>query len=344
MASVNMPVKKDPMDQLAKGLQIAQSMFGIYSDYRGIKKMNAAEEDATAAKEDQANAVISEPEKAGLIAKGFQITPEKEGSSLAFNQKGKDGALTPVYFKLPGKEAGPSRYSNVTTDEGVFAVNTANPNDKIRLGSKPRAPRLGSGEGKASSRTPSGEENTIVPGFVLEGGMKPSVTELKGARDALATYSTISSNLDELKGYVEKNGSFQYFGPDGARMKQIATMTRLQMKEMANLGVLSATDYQFLDKMLQDPGSAGALFTQDATAIAQIDELKKQTELKFLNGMMSKGFKLADQPAQVANEAKAKTTSFGPSSTATAAPAEKPRTVNQNGVTYTWNDKTGKYE
>ena len=333
MASVSMPVKKDPLDQVAKGLQIAQSMFGIYSDYRGIKNMNAAEDAAAAAKEDQANKVIDEKEKAALITKGgLELTDNPEDAQLAFTQKTKDGGLAPVYFKLPKEQtkvAAP-RYQTVTTNEGVFAVNTANPADKVLLGSRPKPEKSGGPSGLSLPKRGMpkegmpGEEVTSVPGFVLDGGVKPSQIEMKDARNALATYSTITSNLDELKSYVEKNGSFQFFGPEGAKMKQIATMTRLQMKEMANLGVLSATDYKFLDNMLQDPGSAGALFTRDDTAIAQIEELKKQTELKFLNGMMAKGFKLADQPAQnPANVAPSapSSPSASPYGTATAAPA-----------------------
>lgn len=106
MASVSMPVKKDPLDQVAKGLQIAQSMFGIYSDYRGIKNMNAAEEAAAAAKDDQANKVISEPEKAALLSKNFELTDNPGDAQLAFNQREKDGTLKPVFFRklLDSKE------------------------------------------------------------------------------------------------------------------------------------------------------------------------------------------------------------------------------------------------
>jgi hypothetical protein len=144
MASVNMPVKKDPMDQLAKGLQIAQSMFGIYSDYRGIKNMNAAEDAATAAKEDQANQVIDEKDKAALITKGgLELTSDPKEAQLAFNQKNKDGGLTPVYFKLPKEQAKTAapRYQLATTQEGVFAINTANPDDKRRVGGRPMPAR-----------------------------------------------------------------------------------------------------------------------------------------------------------------------------------------------------------
>ena len=138
-----------------------------------------------------------------------------------------------------------------------------------------------------------------VPGFQLGDNVKPGITEAKDARESLATFKNVNANLDQLGQLVDKYGAFEYGGAGGAQMDSISTAIRLDLKEMAKLGVLSSTDYALLDKQLQDPSSIAALFTKGSTSKAQIDALKRNLTNKFALGMEAKGYKpdelMADQ-------------------------------------------------
>jgi len=100
MASVNMPVKKDPLDSLLKGLQIAQSAFGIYSDYRKLGQMNAAEEAA----EKSNQGYITPSEERELLAKGGELSAEPTDGGRMVKRVGESGDET-LYLKFPKKDA-----------------------------------------------------------------------------------------------------------------------------------------------------------------------------------------------------------------------------------------------
>lgn len=132
MAEVYMPQKKDPLETIVRGLQVAQGVFGIATDWKKLKAMNQAEEDT-------ANQTIGSKEKVELASRGAMQTDDPAQADVKFTERGADGELKPLYFKLPKKETSerPEKYTTVTTDEGVLAVNTADPNDRVRLGARP---------------------------------------------------------------------------------------------------------------------------------------------------------------------------------------------------------------
>ena len=129
-----------------------------------------------------------------------------------------------------------------------------------------------------------------VPGFNLGSEVKPGKVEASKAREALGTYNEMVQNLEDLHQLVKDNGSFEYGGEAGTRMGGLAQDIRLQLKQMANLGVLSKTDYALLDKQLQDPTSFKQIFSRDSSALAQIEQLKELAGRKLASGMASKGY------------------------------------------------------
>jgi hypothetical protein len=101
MPGVLMPQQKDTLGDIAKGLQIAGSIYGIYTDQR---KLNAAQEeaDAKAAEEKMAagGGIDSRGEQA-LFDKGY--IPAKLGTGEVKRIKfGPNGEKTEVEFHPPG--------------------------------------------------------------------------------------------------------------------------------------------------------------------------------------------------------------------------------------------------
>lgn len=180
------------------------------------------------------------------------------------------------------------------------------------------------------------ELQLAVPGYERTGEVLPKVEEAQKFRDATSDANQLIGKLRRLRQLVKENGSFEYGGKAGAEMASLATEIQLLAKgpNMYALGVLSGPDLKLLEKITADPSSVGSLFTRDGTRLTQIDTQLKSLEDKLSSKAQSLGYR--PRNGAIANQDQVGTTQ--------SRPTNKPKTVTQNGHTYTLNESTGEYE
>jgi hypothetical protein len=187
-------------------------------------------------------------------------------------------------------------------------------------------------EGKKEARDAKKEEKELqlaVPGFERTGEVMPKPEEAVKFRKATATADQLKTKLKRLRDLVTKEGSFGMFGNDAAEMQSLATEVQLLAKspEMYELGVLTGPDMSLLEKITADPSGMSSLFTRDKTRLKQIDTQLSSVDQKLGSISKSLGYKQVGVPEKKQQN-----------------DAPKPKTVIQNGHTYTLNEETGEYE
>ena len=130
----------------------------------------------------------------------------------------------------------------------------------------------------------------VVPGWELTGEVLPDDTEAKKARDGQANYEAFKNDLVNLKDLVGKYGTVELTGPESAEMEALVKSLQLNLKNIAQLGVLSASDIPFLTKQVPDINTMKALFTSSGTFKAGLDQSLNTAESKFTNFMKSRGY------------------------------------------------------
>lgn len=97
VAVMQAPEKKDPLDTVLKGLQIAGSVYGIREASAKLEEIEAAKQQ----REDTSSGVIAPKDEAALVEKGFMRVPEAGSNTIAMKRP--DGS--PVYFQPPKAKA-----------------------------------------------------------------------------------------------------------------------------------------------------------------------------------------------------------------------------------------------
>lgn len=135
----------------------------------------------------------------------------------------------------------------------------------------------------------AGELN--VPGFNRTGEVTQTKTEAEKARSAIGTADAVKKGIEALQAQMKENGNFEWGGAGGAAMDATATDLRLQLKELANLGVLSGPDYALMLKQIPDTTSLGQLFTRQSTTDGQLNSVMDSLKRKVETSMAAKGYK-----------------------------------------------------
>lgn len=143
-------------------------------------------------------------------------------------------------------------------------------------------------EAKAKRDESAGELN--VPGYDRTGEVTQTKTEAEKARSAMGTADTVLRGIDTLKAQMKEHGNFEWGGKGGAAMDATATDLRLQLKELANLGVLSGPDYALMLKQIPDTTSLGQMFTRNDTTNSQLDSVTESIKRRVEASMKAKGY------------------------------------------------------
>jgi hypothetical protein len=177
--------------------------------------------------------------------------------------------------------------------------------------------------GELGRKADEKELTLAVPGYERTGEVLPKAEEAQKLRKASANATQLSAKLKRLKELVDQNGSFEYGGQAGTEMDSLATEIQLLSKgdDMYQLGVLTGPDMQLLTKITASPSSLDSLFTFDSTRKKQLDTQLKSITDKLDSTAASMGYRKAGAPS-----------------------GGKPKTVIQDGHTYTLNPATGEYE
>ena len=183
-------------------------------------------------------------------------------------------------------------------------------------------------------------QQVAVPGFNLTPGFRPSAEEAGKVKESKASYDTVSAQIDNLSNLVKENGTELLPTQAKRDMSLYHTDIKLQIKNLAQLGQISASDATLLSDMVPDPTSMKEQANPYAAEqmVSTYDKLKETLAEKVMQQAKSKGYAPAS-PIYTKQEKKS-----GSSLIPEANAATKPEVVNQNGHTYRLNKKTGKYE
>lgn len=150
--------------------------------------------------------------------------------------------------------------------------------------------------------------------------------DAKEIKTALANKSVIERGVDQMIELRKKhpNGTITD-REDIARGQQLSVQALLKYKNLAQLGVLSKTDIELIDRLFpQNPleVNPSAIVGQDPT-MAKLKQLKQNLHTDFNMFLETKGLNGLSDPVDP-----------------TANPNYKGETINQGGHTYQWNGKT----
>lgn len=158
-----------------------------------------------------------------------------------------------------------------------------------------------------------------VPGYQHDPavGIKPENAEKM--RDAAVRLDAFKGSMQDLVELQKQYGNFET-GENGAKMEALSKDLQVQMKELAKLGVLSASDMVLIEKQIPSLGGGmGNLFSRNENTAAQLQQTLNSRVSEAEKTMASRGYSKAGS-------------------------SSKPKSVIQNGHTYILNEATGEYE
>jgi hypothetical protein len=122
-----------------------------------------------------------------------------------------------------------------------------------------------------------------IPGLNLTGEVSPKPEEAVKLRQASAEFQTFQQDLNSYRDLIKKYGTQERSKPAvQAEMNAKAKKLQLSVKNMAQLGILSASDVPFIVKQIPDPGffqfSEGMLGALDSTEESMFNTLKNSLE------------------------------------------------------------------
>ena len=119
----------------------------------------------------------------------------------------------------------------------------------------------------------------LIPGYSLTPGMVPKEEEVNKLKGMAATATDLAGQIDLLKGSIASVGTELLPTQEKRDMALLATNIRLSIKNLAQLGQISASDAKLLDSMVPDPTAVG-LYQLNPDAPRQMQntlELLKKT-------------------------------------------------------------------
>jgi len=122
-----------------------------------------------------------------------------------------------------------------------------------------------------------------IPGYARTGQVEVDDIEARKMRDAVAESISFQDGLKAYRALIEKHGTSEITDRSvQAQMEAYAKQLQLTVKNMAQLGVLSASDIPFIEKPVPGPGffktkagMLGALDTADAYMKSKVENKLK---------------------------------------------------------------------
>lgn len=137
-------------------------------------------------------------------------------------------------------------------------------------------------------------DSVRVEGANVKPGFKPTVDDAKKMKEAKANYDTMKSSLERLDALYKKSGT-DFVGDDAAAKEAVMTDLQLSVKNLAQLGVLSKSDIEMIEKMVPNPTSfwenTKGLFGADSYQ-ARSKEFGDAMKNKYESAMKAHGYEL----------------------------------------------------
>lgn len=156
---------------------------------------------------------------------------------------------------------------------------------------------------EAQEKAAEGVKGTIVPGFILTQGSKPTAEDAKQVKAANASAAKLRLKAEQLKDLIKQHGT-EAFGATAKEMKQLVTDLQFQVKNMQQLGQLSGSDIKMTEDLIPDPTAGNSVFYSNDSYLNLLTKLQKSA-LEDLNSVAS-AYGYEDERAEAARELLAK--------------------------------------
>ena len=173
------------------------------------------------------------------------------------------------------------------------------PADFVRIGATNRRAMKTVGQSEArisESRRKEGVEREKhleeieIPGYKIAGNVRPQPVEAKQLRTTIAATNDFTKGVGRLEELIKKNGSSIFIGAASGEAETLAANLKLTLKEVQNLGVLSATDMQFLNSQVFDPTALRSIGTRRATALKSLETIKSRAKSGLNESLAAHGY------------------------------------------------------
>jgi len=192
---------------------------------------------------------------------------------------------------------------------------------------------------------------SAVPGFQVADGAMPTKDDVKKFKTQVVAHDKAQSVIMKLRGYVKEYGT-EILPTQGKKdMRQALVETQLQLKELANLGVLNGPDLELMLKELPDPTAladnlnpfAGGQINKVIASMQDIlkDKLKIEGEVRGFNPDAGRQRRYPGGYRAAADRGDEDGAAFAGGG---GGGGPQGQTVKQGGHTYEWNPQSGAYE
>lgn len=308
--------KKDPLEVLAQGLGIAQSITGIKSNMATLDAHQKAQDDQAALKDRMKRGEYT-PQEMASLSKDYKIvdtTPETKSALQAFVLSA-DGTKKQVSLLPNTKE-----------------VKTPNerPQEYAGKDGKPRIGRFIEGQGLVM--TPNDPQGYVKP-------EKPEKTAPKDYAGKLAALNASEkARFDHVRSYAKAVDDLEIsLAKGGSRYSPIGDndFTAALDRAAESYGRMQSGGAINKDEEARFKNMIRALGDDGKRTLSKISEARREADSRF----ETLGFKSSEVPEMVASRSnleKALVASKNKSApgTAIAAPSSKPKEVIQNGWVY----------
>lgn len=148
-------------------------------------------------------------------------------------------------------------------------------------------------ETAASKKEEDYQASVKVDGANVQPGFRPTVQDADKVKKAKAARDAISSQLGELRSLYKGSGT-NLVGDDAARQSQIVSDIKIQVKDLAALGALSASDLQLLEDQIPDPTAWGENlkgFAGQDRFTPKADQFQKSIDTRYNTSLGAYGYK-----------------------------------------------------
>lgn len=251
--------KRDPLDIIQQGLQIAAAFYGIKTDMAKMDEYQASRADAKK-RIDLENKKL-EAETTALSDK--KPTAPKQVVDTVWDPQQKKNVLL-------------SRPENAALAAGYEPEHKGPSETSLLAGMKHKEAR-----DELDRKIADEKAQKYIPGV----GYAATLDDAKKAKDTIQTYKQLKENMAELIDLRQEFGGEVINRDAVAKAKQVAALARVQYKDLANLGVLSKDDYKIIDSVIpEDP-----LQFDLGTTMAQLKNFDKKLDTNMSSFFITRG-------------------------------------------------------
>lgn len=129
-----------------------------------------------------------------------------------------------------------------------------------------------------------------IPGYKLTGEVRPTQKEAQDLRASVSRMGDFSKGIDQMIELIKKYGSTNTFGEGSGDAESLASNLKLTLKDVAKLGVLSASDLALVEGQITDPSSLRSMGTSTKNALAKLERAKARADQLVESELRTRGF------------------------------------------------------